>query len=203
MAVIKLHLGVVQNALVHLHRAFVLLHRCHLGVQLLLGNRIAGKSLLVAVQIDFGVLEEWQLVALQLTFRLGHRRPGLGPGSISAIRGHASLHHLAFLIFHRHDLALHAAVDGNGFERRHYAKGIHIDADVALTRGGSADGCGPKSAEAATASAVRPPPCWRFGNLARLQAAKANNNAAPMQPYPIMAADHRARRFRRLTAVLD
>ena len=53
-----LQLGSIHLALVQLHGAFVLVDRSHLGSELLLGDRIAAVSNLVAFQINVRIFQQ-------------------------------------------------------------------------------------------------------------------------------------------------
>ena len=65
-----LQLRIVHLTLIKLHRAFELVDRGHLGVELLLGDRVLAVSNLIALQVNAGIFQQG-LVAGQLALDLG------------------------------------------------------------------------------------------------------------------------------------
>ncbi len=71
-------------------------------------------------------------VAGQLAFSLIQR--GLKGGGVNFHERVARAHHLAFLIMHLHELAIHAAFHRHRIERRYHPQRVDINPDVAPLR---------------------------------------------------------------------
>src|SRR5580704_5325869 len=135
-AVIEIHFGAVDLALIELDRAFLLENGSLLHVQLLLGNRILGISLFVAAQVYIRLVEQGR-VAVIGAFSLGKQRL-IGPG-IELRQNVALMDHLALAIVYGHKLAIDPAVEGHHIKRRHIPQRIHINAYVARCSAGNSD----------------------------------------------------------------
>jgi len=130
-AVGQLELGHVDLSLVELDDAFVLVRQRLLGIELLLRDRILGPQPAVPLHIEPGVLEE-RLVAHHLSLGLGQLH--LEGPRVDLGQQLAALDELALPEQDLHQLAVDAALDGDGVERRDGAEAVEVDGDVPLSR---------------------------------------------------------------------
>ena len=133
----ELQLRVVDVALVGLHRGLVLAHERLLRVDLLLRNRILREQRAIALDVDARVFEQ-RLVARQLS--AGERELHLEGTRIDLGEEIALLHHLALLEGDLHQLAVDAAPDDDGVQRRHRAEREQVDVERALAHRRGDDG---------------------------------------------------------------
>src|SRR5579863_3324849 len=121
--------------LIVLYGAFELLDGLLLVVNLLLRNGVLAEGSAIAIEVDTR-LRQSGFVAGHLPLNLGELR--LIRARIDVDERIAGVHHLAFAVMDRDNLALHAAGDGHGVDRRYGAKAFDVDTNVALlhdTRG--------------------------------------------------------------------
>ena len=126
--VAQLQLGRIGLGLVGGHRALVLAHQRSLGIDLLAGNGILGLQLLVALQVQLGVLEQ-RLVALQRALDLVEA--GLEAARIDLGQQLAGLDLVAFLEMQAQQLARHLGAHHGRGARVHGADGADQHAHVA------------------------------------------------------------------------
>ena len=127
-AIDEVELGALDRRLIALDRGLDLLHRRHLGVELLLGDRILLAEDLVALEVDLGVFQG-RLVASLLSLRLHQLH--LEGARIELGEQIALVHQLPFAKVDAQQLPVDAALDRRGVERGDVAQAGQIDRDVA------------------------------------------------------------------------
>ncbi len=120
-------LGLIGN-----HVAFVLQDQRYLGIELLARNGVALGEILVAFEIQLGILQQ-RLVTLQRALRLRQRQL-IGP-RIDLRQQIALVDVLALGEGDAHQLAADLRDDGHGGERRHGAQRVQRDVDIAPGQG--------------------------------------------------------------------
>ena len=128
-AVDQIQLGAVDLRLIGLDGSLILRDQRLLGVELLLRNRVLLHQGVVAFQIEVRVLEQ-RLIVDELAFgllQLHFIRP-----RIDLHQQVALVHDLPFFEQHLHQLAVHAALDGDGVDGRYSAQARYVDFDVAF-----------------------------------------------------------------------
>ena len=103
------------------------------------GDRILREQRAIALEIGPRVLEQ-RLVARELPG--GERELHLERPRVDLGEEVARLHHLALLEGNAHELAVHAAADHDGVERRHRAERVQVDVEAARRTGATTTGIG-------------------------------------------------------------
>ena len=189
--VAQLQLGRIGLGLVGGHRALVLAHQRSLGIDLLAGNGILGLQLLVALQVQLGVLEQ-RLVALQRALDLVEA--GLEAARIDLGQQLAGLDLVAFLEMQAQQLARHLGAHHGRGARVHGADGADQHAHVAplhhahghrLRLGTHGAGAARPTRPAGAAPAASRTPATRAGRTGRgLLALRRRPLVPPPQPAP-------------------
>ena len=135
--VAQLQLGGIDLRLVGRHRAFILAHQRGLGVDLLVGDRVLRLQILVALQVELGVLEQ-RLIALQRPLHLIQRR--LKTARIDLGQQLPCLDLVAFLEMQLDQLARHLGAHHGSGAGIHRADSAHQHAHVALVDDTRRDG---------------------------------------------------------------
>ena len=128
----QLEARVVDQPLIDLDGALVLTHQRILRVDELLRDRILRQQHAVAVEVDARIGQQ-RLVARHLPFILGEC--GLERPRVDFRQQLAFAHELPLAEHHAHQLAVDAASDRDGFQRRDRAEPGQVNIDV-LFRGG-------------------------------------------------------------------
>ncbi len=134
--IVDIDLGGVEIALVKLHGTFIFVHRRLLRGQFLLGNGVFLVRILIADEIDAGVLQQG-FIAFQLTLRLkegSYIRPRVDDRQKVVL-----LDDLTFLEPDLGHHPRHAAHDGIGIHGRDIPEGVEVDIDIAQRDRGDAD----------------------------------------------------------------
>ena len=119
----------MDQALVVFDDTFVRFHRCNLGGQLLLWNRVLLEKRLITCLVDAGIVQS-RLVASQLSFIL--RQLGFIWTRVNLGQRIAFMYDVALFVVDFHELARYLSLDGDGVNGCHGAEPGNIYANISF-----------------------------------------------------------------------